>query len=931
MKTTIKLLWLEIVLAICSSIGNAQTLIYSNSFSGGAVTVNKTAPTAAYSRLGGMSSAKWICTTINSANSATVYANGAIDTNAGCALLPFVPQPGCVYFMNASVTVPSGMPNWVAMGFTQSAIQTNNAAGNYCRFTDNPPGGYAWMGIRANTAQGVYGGRGTGSSLGNSTIIPAGTTNLTIVLNTVGAQWTLSAYLGGTIAGTNVIDGTQMGTNFTYGANPPIGYAGIGQTGFAGQSVAGIQWNSWTLSVTQVQTAAVTNTYWVGPAASGAGDGSSSANAASFLNYGFWADVQSQLQAVNVNVNMKDGNYYSGTLGFTNIGNPLHQLTLQAVNLYKPVFTGAVGTLLYITGSQNIKFYGIVFTGPASYWGIECLPNGLIPCRNLEFSYCQLINLTNILYGALGLVNGTRDITVDNCTFSTLTANNGNHQHMIYASHNIVGVVATNCLFQDCLADYVRFRDNSDYCVVDHCTFTSTMSGSAWPFVSVELYNETNSDAAGNEFFGTYFQITSNSFVYNVSGGPGPYSSLHFSDTGYSPYSYNCALTSSQATLLRNGSASFQQSFLQTNTGILATNIKMFGNTYNSPGTYYAMDYGYVWDSTAPWGNWAGIVDISGAADSSGALLGPTPVLRNGDFDRQGLLLTPAISSMPNECLFQTWLCNSYANILRHPGLNGTSNALMFNRTSAQCVYQWITPPGPAWTMDFLFAMGSGFSGTGTKFKVDILHNDLSGSKISVGVNDQGQFGICCGADNLIPLPELGTVSFSQDNNGNGYYNDPGDVLNIYRLRIVGNYAASTPYVNIYTSDANNPALTHQSLGLISWGGNSEPVSGLSAPETIAFYNYASTVIVDQVALAPGLAGQPPVITGSVLLNAGQFVLSGTNGFAGGNYSLLSSTNLASGSWTLETTNTFDANGAFSVTNTVTPGAAQKFYRLQLQ
>ena len=342
------------------------------------------------------------------------------------------------------------------------------------------------------------------------------------------------------------------------------------------------------------------------------------------------------------------------------------------------------------------------------------------------------------------------------------------------------------------------------------------------------------------------------------------------------------------------------------------------------------MDYTYVWDNNAPWSNWQGTVDISSAPDSSSATLERPPVLRNSNFDRQGLLLTPAISSMPNESLFQTWLCNGYANILWHPGFNGTSNALMFNKAANQYVYQWITPPRPTWTMDFLFAIGSGFSGVGGKFKVDIFHDDISGSKVSVGVNDQGQFGIYNSAGALIPLPELGTVSFSQDNDNNGYYNDPGDVLNVYRLRIVGDYAASTPFVNIYTSEANSSALTHQSLGLTFWVGGT-PVSGLSAPETVVFYNYTNTVIVDQIAFASGLAGQPPVITGGILLNGGQFVLSGTNGFAGDNYYLFSSTNLASGNWTLETSGGFDTNGAFSATNSVIPGAPQKFYRLQLQ
>lgn len=925
-----KLILLGLALMFCGPIVNAQTIIYSNSFNGAEVTLNGNAPTTANTLLGGLSTAKWICTTTNGV-SATVYANGAIDTNPGCALLPFTPQPGCVYFMNASVTVPSGMPNWVAMGFTQTAIQTNNAAGNYCRFTDNPPGGYAWMGIRANTAQGVYAGRGTGSSLGNSTVVPAGTTNVTIVLNTVGAQWVVSAYLGGSIVGTNVIGGTQMGTSFMYSANPPISYAGIGQTSFAGQSVAGIQWNYWTLSVTQVLTAAPTNNFWVGPSASGAGNGTSSANAASFLNYSFWANIQSQLQSANVNINLNDGNYTAGSLNFTNIGNPLHWLTLQAVNLYKPVFSGNVGSLVFITGSQNIKFDGIVFTGPAGYWGAECTPNSAKPCRDLDFSRCQFINLTNILYGAIGLVNGTRDVLVDDCTFSNLTANNGNHQHMIYASHDIVGVSVTNCLFQDCLADYVRFRDDSEYCTVRNCSFVSTMSASAWPFVSAELYNETNSDSAGDEFFGSHFQINGNSFAYNVSGGPGPYSAFHFSDSGYSPQSYDCDLTSAQATQLRSGTTSFQQSFLQSYFGIDASGIKMFGNTYNSR-VAHIVDYTYNWDGIQPNGGWSGTIDISSVPDSSGVPLGPTPVLRNGNFDRQGLLLTPVSQGLKNyECLFRNWFCSpKYATILWHPGFNGTSNALMLNKTASQYVYQWMTPPGPAWTMDCLFAIGAGGSGSGPRFKADIFHDDISGGKVSVGVNDLGQFGIYNSAGTFIPLPELGTVSFSQDNNNNGYYNDPGDVLNVYRLRVVGDYAASTPHVSIYTSDANNSSFTHQSLDLTYWV-NGAPVSDLSAPETVGFYNYANTVIVDEVGFASGLAEQPPMITGSALLNGGQFVLSGTNGFAGDTYYLYSSTNLTSGNWTVESTNAFDANGGFSVTNSVAPGAPQKFYRLKLE
>ncbi|HEV2318257.1 MAG TPA: hypothetical protein VGV18_00795, partial [Verrucomicrobiae bacterium] len=380
--------------------------------------------------------------------------------------------------------------------------------------------------------------------------------------------------------------------------------------------------------------------YWVAPAATGTGDGSSSVNAASYLNWTFWTGLQSQLNNTNVYVNFLNG-AYNGMLSLTNMGNPIHQLTLAAVTPYGPIFSPSVNAIIQLYGCQNFQLNGLVFNGPAPYWGLYCLQNGFNPCRNITVNNCQFLNLTNAYYAAIGLLNGVRDIQVLNCTFTNIT--NGGHAHMIYAPHDIVGVVVSNCVFQDCLADYVRFRDDSEYDVVENSMFISTKSTTAWPFVSAELYNETNADSAGDEFFGTYFQVSSNSFIYKASGGSGPYSGLHFSDTGWSPYSYDCNLTPSQESQLSGGSTSFQQSFLQTNMGITASGIKMFGNTYS--GATYQMDYQYVWDGTASNYTWQGTIGLNKVSDSSGTPLGPPPVLRNGNFDRQGFLATPLNST----------------------------------------------------------------------------------------------------------------------------------------------------------------------------------------------------------------------------------------------------------------------------------------------
>ena len=68
-----------------------------------------------------------------------------------------------------------------------------------------------------------------------------------------------------------------------------------------------------------------------------------------------------------------------------------------------------------------------------------------------------------------------------------------------------------------------------------------------------------------------------------------------------------------------------------------------------------------------------------------------------------------------------------------------------------------------------------------------------------------------------------------------------------------------------------------------------------------------------------------------VAISSGNLAMSGSGGEPNGTYYVLGSTNIALplNSWTRIATNQFDANGNF--TNTVSPGSAQEFFRLQLQ
>jgi hypothetical protein len=80
------------------------------------------------------------------------------------------------------------------------------------------------------------------------------------------------------------------------------------------------------------------------------------------------------------------------------------------------------------------------------------------------------------------------------------------------------------------------------------------------------------------------------------------------------------------------------------------------------------------------------------------------------------------------------------------------------------------------------------------------------------------------------------------------------------------------------------------------------------------------------------LSPQPLTITNASTL-AGSLILGGNGGIAARHYVVLVSTNLTAPQpgWTALSTNTFDFNGAFQITNSINPGAQQLFYRLKSQ
>ena len=80
-----------------------------------------------------------------------------------------------------------------------------------------------------------------------------------------------------------------------------------------------------------------------------------------------------------------------------------------------------------------------------------------------------------------------------------------------------------------------------------------------------------------------------------------------------------------------------------------------------------------------------------------------------------------------------------------------------------------------------------------------------------------------------------------------------------------------------------------------------------------------------------GTAPPSPPVIGGVTQVGGSLVVTGSNGPAGGDYYVLTSTNVAAPlpEWLSVVTNQFDANGLFNLTNPINLATPQLFYRLQ--
>jgi len=185
----------------------------------------------------------------------------------------------------------------------------------------------------------------------------------------------------------------------------------------------------------------------------------------------------------------------------------------------------------------------------------------------------------------------------------------------------------------------------------------------------------------------------------------------------------------------------------------------------------------------------------------------------------------------------------------QHAGLGGTITAAAL-APNARINQTPATPPGPKWELDLLFAMEDPGGSADRGLNV-ILNNDPNNGNLNLRVNGDGSVQTVTSTPTTtwVDVPNLSNaVQFSVDSNNDGDFSDPGDVLNVYRLVLRGDYSTSNPEYTVLLSQANQTELTLS--GTASLWFNGSPAAGSSiSTVAISAQNSTGDYVVDQIFL----------------------------------------------------------------------------------
>ena|GEM_PF-1577902 len=359
-------------------------------------------------------------------------------------------------------------------------------------------------------------------------------------------------------------------------------------------------------------------TRFVGPEATGNGDGNSIANAADFLDDSFWSGINALLAKGTVSIKFVAGNYtraYSEKpLTLNRIGHNTNRLTLQGDGA-KTIFIASAGlgekaVMIMIRDSKNIRMKNFNFTGNGSLQyalRIYGTPNSANLAKDILIENCNWTDMRGIIYGATGAhYNGAQHITYKNCKFKRIGVDH--RSHMIYNAYGSTYVSILNCQFEDCTGDFVRFRDKCDYGMVKNSTFIRNPAfQNRFKFISMPLYNDVD---PGNETFATNYAFTNNVFI-NASNA------MEFYHDGFSPAGYSYLLTKEEGTILETGTIPAKKALLNANFGINTEKVRMHGNQYTNIGERFTFTSVPMYGAVSK--GWASTVNIANLFDENSA------------------------------------------------------------------------------------------------------------------------------------------------------------------------------------------------------------------------------------------------------------------------------------------------------------------------
>lgn len=344
----------------------------------------------------------------------------------------------------------------------------------------------------------------------------------------------------------------------------------------------------------------------------GSGNGESSDNAADFKDMTFWDKVNNELTSQSVEVIFLPGDYsraYTDSgmhgLGLEKIGNAQHKLTMTGgheVIFSVPEGHATTSNLIYFHGCQNIHFRDFNFTGNGAINYVLAIrtPSGWPASQNILIENCSWVDMRGVVYGATGChYEGTTNITYKECTFKRVGVGSGSH--MMYHAYGPTKIKVEECHFEDCMGDYVRFRDRTDYGIVKNSQFLRTATFPNVSFINIPCYNDVD---PGDEFFGTNFSFTKNQFENQATEYTG--SAILFRHRGFSPPGYNYLLTAEEGKIATSGSKEEKLTLIKTNFGIELEKVRVTENNYavrinNQVSLYTATSYGSVslgWQGT---------------------------------------------------------------------------------------------------------------------------------------------------------------------------------------------------------------------------------------------------------------------------------------------------------------------------------------------